>query len=81
MRLRRNELIGYPGCVEQRAAEFFRERLRLIVDLKQDPDHHPRMKEEIGEARWLVTVLIEPDTYIRQSLDEIIAEDTLSPRD
>jgi hypothetical protein len=34
VRLRRNELIGYPGCVEQRAAEFLRERLRLMVDLK-----------------------------------------------
>ena len=34
VRLRRNELIGFPGCVEQRAAEFLRERLRLIVDLK-----------------------------------------------
>jgi len=41
VRLRGNELIGFPGCVAQRAGEFLRERLRLIVDLNPSSPIRP----------------------------------------
>jgi hypothetical protein len=33
----------------------------------------PRGDEEIGKGRWLVTVLIEPNPHIRQSLGQIVS--------
>jgi hypothetical protein len=31
------------------------------------------MEEEIGEGRWFVTMLVEPDPHIRQSLGQIVS--------
>ena len=33
---------------------------------------HPRVEEEIGEGRWFVMVLIEPNPHVRQSLGQIV---------
>jgi len=70
--MHRRKSIVRQRCVEERAAESLSERLRLIVDLKGNPDLHPWIEEEIDVGRWFVTVLIEPNLHVGQPLGQII---------
>ena len=69
------ELVGRPGCIEQRTTKFLRECLSLDVDLECDPDFHPWIEEEISKCGWFVTMLIEPGSHIRQLPGEIVFVD------